>query len=84
MYPNSIYFGLEVVPIIGTLGAKVYTTWAHGPLGIPGVMISGPPGCRGSRPADSLRLGAGGRLSVDAVDPMIHKTSLSSASHNRI
>ena len=30
MYPNSLYFGLEVVPI----GVLWYTIWVHGPFGI--------------------------------------------------
>ena len=31
MYPNSIYFGLKVIPIYRYFGAKVYAIWVHGP-----------------------------------------------------
>ena len=33
MYPNSIDFGLKVVPFLATLGGNVSTIWLHGPLG---------------------------------------------------
>ena len=31
MYPDSIYFGLKVLPIVGTLGSKyvLFGTWTH-------------------------------------------------------
>ena len=34
MYLNAVYVGLKVVPILGTLGAKVSTIWVDGPLGL--------------------------------------------------
>ena len=34
MYPSSTYVGLRVVPIYKYFGAKVYTIWVHGPLGL--------------------------------------------------
>ena len=33
MYPNSIDFGLKVVPK-KVLWGKVYTIWVHGPFGL--------------------------------------------------
>ena len=31
--PNSIYFGLTVVPIYRYFGVNICTIWVHGPLG---------------------------------------------------
>ena len=33
MCPNSIYVGLNVVPLYRYFKANVYTIWVHGPLG---------------------------------------------------
>ena len=53
MYPSSIYFDLKVVSLYRHFGAKVYTSWVHGPFREITEATSEPlkPGARNPHPA---------------------------------